>query len=371
MIQPHGDRESVTGTPLIWLVLSDKGGDNAQAERIAQALGMPYLVKRVLPRAQYVFGKPRFKPSLYHIDVARSDPLQAPWPDLIITVGRRSSMVALWIKEQSPRTRVVLLGRPRRWLERFDLVVSPIQYRLPDQGNVIQLNLPLFDIDPQRIAKARAEWSHRLALMPRPIIGVLIGGPTRPFYMDAGVIDRLLAGARALAEQTGGTLYLSTSRRTPAAVVERLAAALPASARLFRWGDAPADNPYQALLGMAELFIVTGDSVSMMVEVVKAGRKLAIFPLPAHWWGRHWQTITNALHPLQRRSLHARLAGAIGDGLYRIGLVGFPRDLTRVHRYLCDHGLACLLGEPFPESVRGVPDELAAVAARVRALLGR
>jgi len=71
----------------IWLVLGDKVGDNAQAEIIAKALGRPYQIKRVRPVEKFVFGKPGFKPSLYHIDKANSDPLEPPWPDLIITVG--------------------------------------------------------------------------------------------------------------------------------------------------------------------------------------------------------------------------------------------------------------------------------------------
>ena len=43
---------------------------------------------------RYVDGKPWVRPSLHHIDLARSDALEPPWPDLIITVGRRPSMAA-------------------------------------------------------------------------------------------------------------------------------------------------------------------------------------------------------------------------------------------------------------------------------------
>ncbi len=102
-------------TPRIWLLLSDKLGDNAQVEIIAEALGMSYEIRRVYPLEQYVLGKPPFRPSLYHLDLERSDPLEAPWPDLIITIGRRPSMAAMWVRQQSGgRTRIVLVGRPKR-----------------------------------------------------------------------------------------------------------------------------------------------------------------------------------------------------------------------------------------------------------------
>ena len=63
-------------------------------------------------------------------------------------------------------------------------------------------------------------------------------------------------------------------------MIEAIAAALPTGARLYRW-DAGGDNPYHALLGLADRFVVTGDSISMMVEVARLGKPLAIFALPA------------------------------------------------------------------------------------------
>jgi mitochondrial fission protein ELM1 len=78
--------------PHIWLVIGDKLGDNAQVEIIAEALGLPFEVRRVLPKPQFVLGKPGFKPSLYHLDLERSDKLEPPWPDFILTIGRRPSM---------------------------------------------------------------------------------------------------------------------------------------------------------------------------------------------------------------------------------------------------------------------------------------
>ena len=100
----------------LWLVTGDKPGDNAQLLVIAEALGLPFEVRRVIPRKEYIYGKPRFEPSLYHLDMEKSDPLVPPWPELVLlTVGRRPAMAAQWIRKQSGgKTKVVLLGQAKK-----------------------------------------------------------------------------------------------------------------------------------------------------------------------------------------------------------------------------------------------------------------
>jgi hypothetical protein len=358
---------------VVWLVLGDKLGDNAQVEVIAERLGWPCVTKRLKFSAAYVTGKPRFKPALYHIDQAASDPLAPPWPDLILTVGRRPSMAAMWVREQSgQRTKVVIVGRPRRMLSDFALVLATPQYRLPARPNVMALDLPLMRVDQAAIDKAVAEWRDRLASLPRPLTGVLVGGPTKPFIFTAEVAREMV---RRLAQSAGetGTLFVSTSRRTPAAVVDALAAALPSSATLFRWQPDATENPYRALLGLADRFVVTGDSVSMIVEVARQGRPLAIFPLPetASLWDRLRRRLAATFQPAPGAPAEpARLATRLGDIMYALGLVSYARDFSALHRRLVERGQAVFLGEPFPcPSAVAAADDLAVVTARIRALV--
>ena len=265
----HVERVSAESPRRVWLVLGDKLGDNGQVEIIADALGWPAERKnlRVLP--QYVLGKPPFKPSLYHIDAAASDPLAPPWPDLVLTVGRRPSMAALWIKEQSGgRTKVLIVGRPRTRLRDFDLIVATPQYRLPEHDNVVRIDLPLMRVDQARVAAAVDAWRERLAGLPRPLTAVLVGGPTKPFVFDAAVTGSFVS---ALRRTTGdeGSLFITTSRRTPPEVVAVLEENLPKNALLFVWRPDASENPYTGLLGFADRFVVTGDSLSMMIEVAR------------------------------------------------------------------------------------------------------
>mgnify|MGYP000688776508 CR=1 FL=1 len=68
-----------------------------------------------------------------------------------------------------------------------------------------------------------------------------------------------------------GSISLTTSPRTPPHTVEVLKNSLPEGARFFEWRRGAPDNPYRGLLGLADGFIVTGDSISMLVEVAKLG----------------------------------------------------------------------------------------------------
>jgi uncharacterized protein len=352
----------------VWLLLGDKPGDNAQVEAVALALGWDCERKTLQWRAPYTTEKPRFRVTLDHVDLTRSAPLEPPWPDLILTIGRRPSMAALWIKQRSAgRTRIALFGKPSGLITRFDLVVAGAEVQLPPLPNVLPIRLPLMRPRAADIAATVALWRPRLARMPRPLIAILVGGPTVPFAFDVRVSAQLCRHAAGIAA-AGGTPYVATSRRTPRAVVEALRAELPPGTQLFEWTPESADNPYLALLGLADGFIVTGDSVSMQAEVVRAQKPLAILELPLSRLG--------AIDQL-RRSLLRRLfragGGPIGQlalaAAWRARLLDATRDFRAFHRMLLYRGLAVRAGAPLVPPRGVVPDDLPMVTARINSLM--
>ncbi len=355
------------------MIVGDRLGDNAQVENLVAALGMPCERRYVRVKAPWIKGKPKVTPSLHHLDLENSDPLAPPWPDVVITVGRRLSMVALWIRRQSGnRTKLVLVGKPSGSSDPFSLIITSAEVQIAPTPNVMRISLPLLKVDEERIRSATAEWRDRLSDLPRPLIGILVGGPTNPFVFNRQVREGLIESARQVIERDGGTPYVTTSPRTPASVVNALREGLPAGARFFEWKRGAEGNPYQALLGLADGFIVTGDSISMMVEVVKLRKPLAIFPLPYGW-----------LHKIDRirrvgaRWLYQTDKGGAGDRIRRmlraigsrLRILPRTRDFTAVHELLIDRGLAVEAGSPLSQPRGEVPDDLARVVARVRALV--
>ena len=372
------ERDSVSMVPLqpapvaprIWLLIGDKLGDNQQVELIAERLfrqfGWRADVRRLRFKEAYRLGKPRFRAGEEHVDWAASDAVAPPWPDIVLTVGRRPSMVALWIERQSlGKTHVVIVGRPRRWLSRFSLIIAAAHHHVPPLPNVLRLGLPLIRVDGAVLEAARAEWTPRFADVQRPLVALFVGGPTKPHVFDRAVARDLMQRA-AQTVASGGTLWVTTSPRTSPEVVEALADALPANGRLFRWRAGSAENPYLGLLACADRFIVTGDSVSMQVEVARLGRPLAIFPLPVEY-GFVERLRRAAARAAYRRDASSALARAI-MALQEWGWVQFPRDVEEIHALLIERGFAVRLGEPFAAPGAGVDVDLDQIVRRVAAL---
>jgi len=348
--------------PRVWVVVSDKAGDNAQVDAVVARLPWPVELRRLVFGAAWVAGKPRFEASLDHVDLHRSDTLEPPWPDLVLTIGRRPAMAALWIKEQSgDRSKVVLFGRPKRWLHRFDLIVAPAQYDLPDAANVLPIGLPLMRVEENRLAAAREAWRDRFSEMPRPLIGVLVGGTTNPFVLNANGAVELLCRASAYREP-GGSLFVTTSRRTPGEAIEAMRKGLPLRAELYEWRAGADANPYLGLLAHADGFVVTGDSMSMITEVARLGRPLAIHPLAerAQWRKRVRRALSGIGASIP--------SGPLAPLFARLGLYTFNRDLTHVHEWLFARGLAVPTGAPFTKATLPADDELTRVVERVVAL---
>jgi mitochondrial fission protein ELM1 len=359
--------------PRVWIIQSDKAGDNAQLKVIADSLPWPYVTKQIVVRSQFVLGKPTVSASLHHVDEARSDPLTPPWPDLILTCGRRMSMVALWVQEQARQAgaarppKIVLVGMPKRHPERFDLAVMSGQYRALRSGNMMQIAYPFQRIDEASVAREAAAWASTFADFPKPRIAVLVGGLTKAVRFDAATAAKLARDLGELQASEDGSLIVLTSRRTPAAVVGVLERDLPPDATLYKWNPAGGPNPYRALLGLADRFVVTSDSLSMQMEIACLGRPLAIYRLPQSMsFGQ------GAIAPLLERLVSAaplhRMMRALAKIGSRLGF-GHHRDISNIHHQLVGDGLAVWFGEPFRLDGKRPKDELPEVTARIVSLL--
>ena len=249
----------------------------AQARGLAEAVADAVVEKTVRVKAPW-----RWAPAwlgarpLDHLDPAL-DALSAPWPDLIVTCGRRSAPLCVAVRRLSAgRTVGVHIQDPRLPPADFDLVVALDHDRMAGAANVIATATAMHDVTPQRLAAAARDWGGRLDRLGRPLAGVLIGGSTRRRRFGPDETGKLISGLKRLRDEGGAGLAISPSRRTPPRVLAALAAAFGDDPRVFVWDRAGA-NPYLGILALADRLVVTGDSVSMVSEAVATSHPVEVF----------------------------------------------------------------------------------------------
>ncbi len=287
--------------------------------------------------------KPRVRPTIRHLDVVASDPLGPPWPDAVLTIGRDLSLVALWIKQQSGgRTRVALFNAAKGRASAFDLIVLPPYYRASGHSNELQIRMPLIGIDPSQVEAAHAAFAAQFDVLQRPLSVLLLGGDMGLRKLDPNFAISVL-GTMQQSFASSGSIYVSASRRTPNKVAVALEAHLRPQDRLFRWGTPDIENPYLGLLAHGDNFVVTADSLSMIIEVARLGKPMMI----------------------AEPSIRTGLTGWWD----RLAVAFRARDLRRAIVPLYESGHAAVLGKVFSRPAEPLPDDTARVAERLRQLV--
>jgi hypothetical protein len=336
----------VSALKTIWILSHARRGDLDQMLALARALGWPATVKRLAFRTPKLAAIPFLARHLF--DKARSDPIDPPWPDLVLCAEGRASAIARLIQVGSAgAVKTCCLGRPAGSPAPFDLVLTTPQFRLPAGANIVELALPL---PPEAAQVSGGEF----AKLARPLIAVLAGGTSMPERLDR---QAAVALAKAvLKHDRGGSFVFITSPRTDPSAAAALAKAVPAPHIVHLW-QRDGDNPYWRILAAADHVVVTSDSVSMAMDAFAAGKPVSIYRLPQH------HTVKNRVV----NWLHGRKAAA---WLFDHGIVELRPDRRLLFEKLVAQGRLHWFGEaPATETLPPcVADETALAVANVRRL---
>lgn len=275
MVSPAAD--TLTPGGLVWVLADDRAGNVSQCLGVAEALAVPFTVKTVRYTALAALPNLLRGASRLGIDRATRRTLIPPWPSLVIAAGRRTAPLARWLKRRCGARLIQIMdpGWPGRG--EFDLIAVPNHDGpLPAAPNLLRITGAPHRVTPERLASERGRWWDRLESLPRPRIALIVGGATKTHPFTTEAAGRLARQAAAMAERSGGSLMVTTSRRTGADAEAALLAALPEPHWVYRW-DEGGDNPYFAFLAAADAIIVTGDSVSMCCEACATAVPVYIF----------------------------------------------------------------------------------------------
>jgi len=339
---------------------SHRAGENGQIEALAAALsqhlGAPLEIltpRWRLPQANIL--------SLRH-QVSEQGAARLSLPSaqrhLIISAALRNEALARALAQQSPEGMTVFLGRTWAPPDAFSLTVTTPQYRRPAHPKVLENPLTLHGLNESALDAARKAEDGPPLAEAGEALGVLIGGPSGPYTLGPKSARRLLAEAQTLAG--GRALWVTTSPRTPAAAVKRLAAhPWRPQDRFLPWGSGP--NPYRAILARAGALMVTGDSIAMLSEALGTGKAVRVFDL-----GDMAQRGSGRPRDRSVQSLAY-------SALFHLGPQRLSRDLRCVFEGLRDQPQFAFSPTPIPSEAwgQGTPaaPQLEATLARITALL--
>ncbi len=260
--------------PSVWVVTEDLRGTQNQCVGVAECLGWPFEVKTISLNQPWKLFSPYL--ALEQKFTFNGDSLEAPWPNLVIASGRKSIAAARYIKKQSKgQTFTVYIQDPRIAPKNFDLVALPAHD--PTRGkNVIITNATPNRITENKLAEGRKNFP-ALGKLPSPRMAVLIGGESASYSFSEETAHKLADDLARIRQETGGSLMITASRRTPDHIQNILREKLKGKSVDF-W-DNTGENPYFGYMGHADTLFVTCDSASMLSEAATTGKPVYMIGL--------------------------------------------------------------------------------------------
>ena len=274
---------------LLWILIDNRMGSVGQARGIACQLNLEHfnIVEKKIDYTKFS-GLPNFVrgKTLIGLTSESKKAIKAPWPDLVLSISRRTVPVARFIKKQNPDTKLIQLMYPgETGIDEFSLVLLPEH----DKDKPFHKSFRYLVGAPHRVTRsalseAKEKWQDAFKDLPRPLTAVIVGGSIkkRPFTLENA--KELAEKIGALKQKVGGSILITTSRRTGDEAQNLIMEQIKnIPMHTFLWGEKK-ENPYLGYLACADSIIVTGDSVSMTSEACGTGKPVFVFE------GQSWLT---------------------------------------------------------------------------------
>lgn len=299
----------------------------SQVHGLALAVGFPETQHQVELRRPFSSLWPGFLPPWNGVFRDRSLVEPASPPRLVISCGRLGSAASLALKrrykDQVFTVHIQDPKLPSRW---FDLIVAPAHDGLRGP-NVIHSLGAVHHVTRERLQAARDQGpTAEMCGLKSPFTGVILGGPNRYYAYSPADVRRLVEQLQSAVQHSSNPLAVVPSRRTPQQVLAEFRRMF--GGEHFVW-DGRGENPYLAVLALAQQLIVTGDSVSMVSEAAATCRPLHVFHLTERRAARRFRSFHQSF---ERAGITRAFTGRLEDWTYaspdRTGLIA---TLIREH----------------------------------------
>lgn len=303
----------------IWVLIDNRAGTASQAIALANEIG---LAVRIINLEYGFFAKlPNYFLSHSLIRLNNNSRILIEninyFPEIMISAGRRAATIALAIKKNSEyRSKIIQIMNPQVNFNNFDLIILPSHDNYSSYQRFYDIN-KISDNDKNNkkqpqivkiIGSLNAVSSKLLENEKKKFIGwfnnditdlqsknrnilLLIGGSSKQGYFSLKSARKLLISSKFLADKICANLVIINSRRTSNNINKLIDNFVKDShqsdidnnsdIRFFNYQilkqNGLDNNPYFAAIAIADIVVISGDSVSMIAEVASSGKKLLIF----------------------------------------------------------------------------------------------
>ena len=214
--------------------------------------------------------------------------------DFVISCGSAASYINYLLSSEQFAKNICVLKPGVLNLRRFSLVILPEHDRRwesnsYDDSNVIFTkgapNLINSEYLQENAGKLLKRYSH-LKIGDNFKIGVLLGGDTKDFVLSARRVRAILHQLIEVSEEMNADVLLTTSRRTSEKVenlIQRHLKRFPRCRLLILANRNNVPEAVGGILGLADMVIVSGDSISMISEAACSGKKTIVFPIQSRF----------------------------------------------------------------------------------------
>jgi len=205
--------------------------------------------------------------------------------DYVISCGSTAAGVNFLLSRENRAKSICILKPGFLGLKRFRLVILP-QHDKP--AETIQDGLLITQGAPNLITKDYLE--HQVAVLVERYatlhkrgkfrVGVLLGGEAKDEFLSHAQIRNLLSQIKGACQQLNAEVLLTTSRRTSEGVEGIIIKELKGHALCSLLIIANRKNIPEAvggILGLSDVVVVSGDSISMVSEAASSGKNTIVF----------------------------------------------------------------------------------------------